>query len=78
MSCMIRRPAPSSKGPSWKTGGRRVTHVAVVTRNAEWRHEGVEAVTSLEAAIALHAETSSLTAIANDYGGDEVFGLLFV
>jgi dihydrofolate reductase len=25
----------------------------VITRNAEWRHEGVEAVTSLEAALAL-------------------------
>ena len=40
----------------------------VVTRNAQWRHAGVDAVTSLEAAIALAGE-----APASIIGGAQVF-----
>jgi len=40
----------------------------VVTRNAGWRHEGVEAVTSLEAAIALVGEEE-----ASIIGGAQIF-----
>ncbi|MFC5460695.1 dihydrofolate reductase [Massilia niabensis] len=40
----------------------------VVTRNADWRHEGVEAVTSLEAAIAMVGEEE-----ASIIGGAQVF-----
>ena len=40
----------------------------VVTRNADWRHEGVEAVTSLDAAIALAGEEE-----ASIIGGAQIF-----
>ena len=40
----------------------------VVTRNPEWRHEGVEAVTSLEAAIALVGDEE-----ASIIGGAQIF-----
>lgn len=40
----------------------------VVTRNADWRHAGVEAVTSLEAAIALVGEEE-----ASIIGGAQIF-----
>ena len=40
----------------------------VVTRNADWRHEGVDVVTSLEAALALVGE-----APASIIGGAQVF-----
>ena len=40
----------------------------VVTRNADWRHEGVDAVTSLDAAIALVGE-----APASIIGGAQIF-----
>jgi len=40
----------------------------VVTRNAEWRHDGVEAVTSLEAAIALVGDEE-----ASIIGGAQIF-----
>jgi dihydrofolate reductase len=40
----------------------------VVTRNADWRHEGVEAVTSLDAAIALVGEEE-----ASIIGGAQIF-----
>ena len=40
----------------------------VVTRNAEWRHDGVEAVTSLEAAIALVGENPAFI-----IGGAQIF-----
>ncbi|MGX4640332.1 dihydrofolate reductase [Massilia sp. SYSU DXS3249] len=40
----------------------------VVTRNPEWRHEGVEAVTSLEAAIALVGDQE-----ASIIGGAQIF-----
>ena len=40
----------------------------VVTRNPDWRHEGVEAVTSLEAAIALLGEDE-----ASIIGGAQIF-----
>jgi dihydrofolate reductase len=40
----------------------------VVTRNTEWRHDGVEAVTSLEAAIALVAEGPAFI-----IGGAQIF-----
>jgi dihydrofolate reductase len=40
----------------------------VVTRNAEWRHEGVDAVTSLEAALALAGDEP-----ASIIGGAQIF-----
>ena len=40
----------------------------VVTRNADWRHDGVEAVTSLEAAIALVGDEE-----ASIIGGAQIF-----
>lgn len=40
----------------------------IITRNPEWRHEGVEAVTSLEAAIALAGDTSAFI-----IGGAQIF-----
>jgi dihydrofolate reductase len=40
----------------------------VVTRNADWRHDGVEAVTSLEAAIALVGDTPAFI-----IGGAQIF-----
>ena len=42
----------------------------VVTRNADWRHEGVDAVTSLEAAIALAGD-----APASIIGGAQIFAV---
>ena len=40
----------------------------VITRNSEWRHEGVEAVTSLEAAIELVGESTAFI-----IGGAQIF-----
>jgi dihydrofolate reductase len=40
----------------------------VITRNAEWRHEGVDAVTSLQAALALIADGP-----ASVIGGAQIF-----
>ena len=40
----------------------------VVTRNGDWRHEGVEAVASLEAAVALAGDTP-----ASIIGGAQIF-----
>ncbi|HJV85834.1 MAG TPA: dihydrofolate reductase [Noviherbaspirillum sp.] len=41
----------------------------VVTRNPEWRHEGVEAVTSLDAAIALVGDADACV-----IGGAQIYG----
>ena len=41
----------------------------VVTRNADWRHAGVEAVASLEAAVALAGDEA-----ASIIGGAQIFG----
>jgi dihydrofolate reductase len=41
----------------------------VITRNPEWRHDGVEAVTSLEAAIALVGDATAFI-----IGGAQIFG----
>ena len=44
----------------------------VITRNPDWRHEGVEAVTSLEAAIALVGEDTAFI-----IGGAQIFSDAF-
>jgi phosphoheptose isomerase len=63
----------------WLGGGGRLLAAGNGGSAAEAQHLTAELVGRFEgerrplSAIALHAETSSVTAIGNDYGGDEVF-----